>query len=116
MKDRRENENEGILENRKGVTDSGRGDTQRMTLPLIHLIEAADFMRGLRRAASPARQASMACPNSRLHVSFVVWLLVLSQLRLTTDMPPGPRSSEVGAFALEGPWQGRKRQMRPGRT
>jgi len=44
VKDRRENENDGILKNRKGVTDSGRGDTQRMTLPLIHLIEAADMM------------------------------------------------------------------------
>lgn len=55
---------EGIFE-QNGVTDSARGDTQRMTLPLIiHLIEAADMVGGLRRAAVPAPEASMACPNA----------------------------------------------------
>lgn len=51
---------------------------------------------GLRQAARPARQASMACPNSRLHVSFVLWLLVRPQLRLRTGCRLGLEALKSG--------------------
>lgn len=83
------------------MTDSERGGTQRMTLPLIHLIEADDTMGGLRRAARPARETSMARPNSRLHVSFVVWLLVRPQMRLRTESRLGLEAVRSGLS----PWR-----------
>jgi hypothetical protein len=42
---RKENKKKKRVSSRqKGVTDFGRPDAQRMTLPLVHMIEAADMV------------------------------------------------------------------------
>jgi hypothetical protein len=40
---RREITKKRVSSRQKGVTDFGRPDAQRMTLPLIHMIEAGDM-------------------------------------------------------------------------
>lgn len=51
---------------------------------------------GLRQAASSARQTSRACLSSRLHVSFVLSLLVRPQSRLRTESRLGLEALRSG--------------------